>query len=293
MPIALDLYRRLPVVVRAALAGLVLSALGGLPWAVLVSANSKYGSAVPWAVPPTALFLWLFWRYARGAGPPRSTAAARRASCRANPLSGDAWAAAILAGVLGLTAVLLIQRVLSRLVTLPHQPAPDVSRFPFLTVLFWVLMSPVVAGVVEEVSFRGYLQRPIEQRHGPVIAILVTGVVFGFAHFTHPEVTLVLMPYYVAVAAVYGALAHLTDSILPSLVLHAAGNLLGSLVLIGRGRSEWQASPGATPLIWKTGADASFWITLAAGLAAAGAAVAAFAALAKVARREPVRTPSE
>lgn len=67
------------------------------------------------------------------------------------------------------------------------------------------------------------MQQPIERRHGPVAAILITGIVFGLAHFTHPEVTLILLPYFVAVAAVYGALAYLTNSILPSLVLHTVG----------------------------------------------------------------------
>lgn len=92
-------------------------------------------------------------------------------------------------------------------------------------------MGSIVAGVVEEAAFRGYLQGTIERRHGPVIAILVTGSIFGFAHFTHPEVTLVLLPYYLAVAAVYGALAYLTNSILPSLVLHAGGNMLSAFDL--------------------------------------------------------------
>ena len=40
------------------------------------------------------------------------------------------------------------------------------------------------------------------------------------------------MPYYLAVAAVYGALAYFTNSILPSLVLHAGGNVLGAFDLL-------------------------------------------------------------
>ena len=84
------------------------------------------------------------------------------------------------------------QGVMSRLVALPQQQDLDVSQYPAVTVLMWVVMSAVVVGVVEETSFRGYLQRPIERQHGPVIAILVTGSLFGFAHFAHPEVGLVL-----------------------------------------------------------------------------------------------------
>ena len=113
---------------------------------------------------------------------------------------------------------------------------------------------------MEETSFRGYLQRPIERRFGPVVAILISGSVFGFVHFTHPEVGLVLLPYYVAVAAVYGALAYLTDSVFPSMVLHAGGNMFSALDLFTRGRSEWQLSPeaslsfGKRGPIWRSGA---------------------------------------
>lgn len=285
MPNLAALWGRFPIVVRGVLTGLMVAAAGTAPWAILVSANSRYWSAVPWAVPPTALYLWLFWRYVRGAGWPRSTAEARRATCRANSLSEDVWVMALVAGVLGLVLVVLIQGVTSRIVTLPQQQALDTSQYPLVTVLLWVLMGAAVAGVVEEVSFRGYMQSPIERRHGPVIAILVTGALFGSAHFTHPEVALTLMPYYLAVAAVYGTLAYLTNSILPSMVLHAGGDVMGALDLFARGRSEWQASSTLKPLIWETGTDASFWVSLVAVLIVGAATVGAYAALARVASK--------
>ena len=280
----LALWRRLPVVVRAVLTGLVAATAGTTPWAVLVSANSKHWSAIPWAVPPTALYVWLYWRYVRGAGWPRSTAEARRTNSRANPLSEEVWGMALFAGGLGLLAVVLLQIVLNRLVTLPQQRDLDASQFPLVTVVAWVFMSAIVAGVTEEASFRGYMQGPIERRHGPVIAILVTGTLFGFAHFTHPEVTLILMPFYLAVAAVYGALAYLTNSIFPSIVLHAGGNVVAAFGLFTQGRSAWQASSTPQPLIWDSGADASFWGSLVAALMVAAAAVWAYAGLARVTR---------
>jgi membrane protease YdiL (CAAX protease family) len=281
----LSLWRRFPVVVRAVLTGSVLGAVGTTPWAVLVSANSKYWSAVPWAVPPTALYLWLFWRYVQGAGWPRSTAEARRTNCRANRLSEEVWGAALFAGGLALVALVLFLGVMNRLVRLPSQPTDDLTHIPFVTLVPWLLMSAVVAGIAEESSFRGYMQGPIERRHGPVVAILVTGSLFGFAHFTHPEVTLILMPYYLAVAAIYGALAYLTNSILPSVVLHAGGNVLSAIGLFAGGRAEWQASSSPAPLIWETGADASFWISCVAALIVGAAAVWAYAALANVTRK--------
>jgi membrane protease YdiL (CAAX protease family) len=237
-----------------------------------------------------AVYLWFFWRYVRGAGWPRSTAAARRASSRANGRPDYLWGPALLAGVLGLVSVLLLQGVLSRLVALPQQQDLDVSQYPLPTVLLWLLMSAVVAAVVEETAFRGYLQRPIERRHGPVIAILVAGSLFGLVHFTHREVTLALLPYYMAVAAVYGALAYVTDSTLPSMVLHGGGDVFSAFDLFARGRSEWQLSAAPQPLVWEGGLDAPFLTNATALLAVGAATVWAYAALARAARA--TRTPA-
>lgn len=287
----LALWCRLPVLVRAVVTGMLLAAAGTLPWAYLVSLNVKHGSAIPWAVPPTALYLWFFWKYARGWGPPRATAEARRTLARANRLPGEVWGTALLAGLVGLVALLLVQGVLSRLVTLPQQRDIDPSKYPALTVFLWVAMGSLVAGVVEETSFRGYMQGPIERRHGPVIALLVTGGMFAFVHFTHPEVTLVLLPFYVGAATVYGMLAYLTKSILPGLVLHAGGDILVALQLLATGQSEWQGSPGQK-LIWETGADPVFWLSVVGALAGVAAAVGAYVGLARAARASSHEVPT-
>jgi len=287
----MKVWQKIPVSVQAVIAGSLVAVAGTLPWSFLVSQNLKHFPSIPWAVPVTAVYLWLFWRYVRGFWWPSSTAEYRRLSCRANQLSSDAWGAAVIAGVLGLVAILLLQQVMSRLAVLPQQEHPDISKYPILTVAAWLVMSAVVAGVAEESAFRGYIQGPIEKRHGPVIAILTTGILFGFAHFTHPEVTLILMPYYLAVAAVYGGLAYFTNSIFPGLVLHAGGNILMSFGLFTSGRSEWQAPTTPTPLIWQSGTDAAFWLLAGAFLIISSAAIWAYRNLASVARVETQSTP--
>jgi len=206
---------------------------------------------------------------------------------RVNPVRDEAWGVAFGAGVLGLMSILLLQGVMGRLVRLPVQRDLDVSRFPAATVLAWVVMSAFVAGIVEETAYRGYLQRPIERRHGPAMAILISGTLFGFAHFSHPEVGLTLLPYYLAVAAVYGSLAYFTDSTLPSMVLHVGGNIFSAFDLFTRGRSEWQLTAAPPRLVWETGADAAFVGNVLAFLAASALTVWAFAALSRATRAAP------
>ena len=284
-----QLWGRLPVIVRAVVAGLGVAALGTVPWARLISANVRHLSGIPWSVPIMAGYLALYWAYfVRGAGWPRSTSGTRRTTARAKSVRDEAWGIALLAGILGLASILLLQGVMSRLVRLPAQRDLDPSQFPPATVFLWVVMSAIVAGVVEETAFRGYLQRPIEQRHGPVAAILITGALFGFAHFGHPEVGLTLLPYYLAVAAVYGSLAYFTDSTLPSMTLHAGGNIFSAFDLFARGRSEWQLSTAQPKLLWETGPDAAFIGNVVALLAVSALTVWAFAGLARAARVERV-----
>jgi len=278
------LWCRLPVLVRAILVGALVTTLGTVPWALLASLNLRHLRAVPWAVPPTLLYLWLFWRYFGGAGPPRSTAEARRAARRAFSLPDEVWSAAIFAGIVGMMGIVMLQQVTSRLVRLPQQEAPDLTGMPLPTVAAILVTGAVVAGVVEETAFRGYMQGPIERRHGPWVAVLVTGLLFAFAHFTHPETTVALIPYYMAVAAVYGMLAYLTGSILPGVVLHALGDVFVGLGLVARGQSEWQLAGKPATTIWESGADASFWLTAAGLVAIAAVTVWAYAALASIAR---------
>src|SRR6185436_20557584 len=97
------------------------------------------------------------------------------------------------------------------------------------------------------------------------------GSLFGLLHFTHPEVGLVLLPYYFTVAAVYGLLAAATNSTYPSMLLHAGGNMFSAFSLFMQGRSEWQLTAEAPRTIWQTGIDGSFLVSLAM-LAVAGAA---------------------
>src|SRR3954467_13325936 len=245
------------VIFRAILIGMLVMLAGTIPRNIFFAANLQIYPAAPWAVPLTALYLWFFWHYLKGKGPPESTARERAESLRANHLSVRVWAWALLAGGVGSVVLVLGLRVVNRLVLLPEQRLPDLSTVPHFTVLSLLLMAAPVAGIVEEAAFRGYMQGPIERRHGSIVAILITGTMFAIAHL---DFTLVLWPYYVAVAAIYGTVTYLTNSILPAVVLHTSGNLYSNFDLWLHGKAEWQAASGPAALIWNTGANTSFWM---------------------------------
>ncbi len=283
----LALWRRLPTLVRAPIAGLVVAAAGTYPWAMLATWNQRVLVRVPWAVLPMGVYLWLYWRYLGGAGWPRETSAARRESLRANGLEAEIWVRAIFTGLLGLATLVPLVRIMSRLASLPAESHPlnVPAGMPFVTVFFLLVMASLVAGVVEEAAFRGYMQGPIERRHGLAIAILVNGVLFGLAHYTHhPASVVIMLPYYLGVAAAYGGLVYATDSILPGLVLHAGGDVLVLMRLWATGLPEWQVATEQPPQIWQTGVDAAFIRPVIVFLALGSAAFWAYSSLARAAR---------
>lgn len=266
---------------RAIVGGIGMAALGTLPWALISWANLRYLPSVPWSAPIVVVHLWLFWRYAGGEGWPSSTAAERRANRRANAVSAEMWGMAMLAGMLGLGTIVAVMRVMSRLVTIPGELSVDTSRVSWFTLLVLLIASATVSGIVEEVAYRGYLQRPIERRFGFAVAVVVSGLLFGVMHFTHAGVGVSLLPYYLTVSAVYGGLAWLTDSVYPSMILHGFGNFFGSIGILA-GRGDWArevASPA--PLIWQSGPDGPFWASVALLGVMALVTTAAFIALAR------------
>jgi hypothetical protein len=119
---------------------------GTIPRNLIFAANLRYYSGVPWAVPLTAVYLWFFWRYLKGAWFPESTADTRRTSLRANQVSGRTWAWALFAGGLGIVALVLALRLANRMIVLPQQKLPDLGQVPKFTVLSLLLMAAPVAG---------------------------------------------------------------------------------------------------------------------------------------------------
>jgi membrane protease YdiL (CAAX protease family) len=258
---------RFPVVVQAFLVGLALSLVNIVPWAGfaaypgLAELNTRVLVLLPWAIIPMGAWLWLFFRWLGGAGFPRGTSQARRSLLRANALSTDLWPMAILAGLVGLAALLPLLRIMSRLMTMPleAQPITVPAQMPFVTTFALLTMSSVVAGVGEESIFRGYVQGMIERRHGPALAIFLAGIFFGLGHFNHhPADVIQMLPFYLAVSAVYGGLTYATNSILPSIVLHVGGDVFSLTRLWTTGRPEWQSAAAAPRLVWETGVDFMF-----------------------------------
>jgi len=94
--------------------------------------------------------------------------------------------------------------------------------------LVLVLLVAVGAPIVEEVAYRGGLQRALGSRMHPVAAIAIASLVFGVTHLQ-----LVQLPALVLVGVVAGTLAWRFDRVGPAIFAHVGFNGVAAFSLLG------------------------------------------------------------
>ncbi len=104
------------------------------------------------------------------------------------------------------------------------QELPDElgANGPLLNVLAVVVLITVIAPLGEELFFRGFFFGALRNWHGPWLAAILTGVVFGLIHTgSSPVGYLVPLAFFgVGLCLLY----HWTGSLYPSIALHALNN---------------------------------------------------------------------
>lgn len=85
----------------------------------------------------------------------------------------------------------------------------------------------VVAPIVEELLFRGYLQTALSRRMKPWMAIVLSSALFGAIHFQP-----LAFPILALLGAVFGYLYHRTGSLKVNIALHMANNAFAFLALV-------------------------------------------------------------
>lgn len=271
-----SLWHRLPVIIQAVVVGIVVAAIGEDPWVLLVQANAKLWPSIPWAAAAMALWLFFYWRYSSGTGWPHRTAATRRERFRLLTLSKPIWGWALLSGMLAVVSLISLELVVLRMIPLPVVPQEPFPRIPLYSLVPLGVMSAFAAGIPEEVGFRGYMQVPLERRYGANFAILLVAFVFALAHLNHGISILLLFDF--AFGVVFGALAWLTQSLLPAMALHCFFDLISAIA-----GTHIAAVLAAKPLVWASGPDLWFMLHCMAFLILAGGALVTFRKLERIA----------
>ena len=268
------MWNRVPLLLRALLAAVAVTGTATVVWGILIQLNLKLLPQLPWAAVCMMVFLAFYWRFLEGWGWPQSTAAARRASLRAEPLSAPVFLLSLLAGGLGLAASIVLFILSHRLILWPQAPHSDLTHIPVTSLLPSLLMSAMVAGISEEAGFRGYMQGPLERRYGPAIGLAVTSIAFGLAHLNH-RTFLPAILFDIGWGALYGLLTYQSGSIVPAIVLHSSADAI-EFVAAWKFRPTATAAPAAV-----SGPDTWLWVNCVLVVLLGSASVWAFRRLAK------------
>ena len=217
------LWSRLPIVVRAIVAGFFVFAIAGsVAWTLVLVFVPP-----PWTLVVMLAVLAVYWRYFSGKGWPESTKAQRRLCFRATKLPATVWAWSLIAAV---TAALLVQAILVTTFRIVEFPAEawvlpyDFSSLPAWQVWMLLVLAAFVAGITEEIGFRGYMQVPLEQRYGPAVAIGIVSVVFMIAHLNQAWAGGIIVGL-IAVSVLWGVLARASGSLIPGIISHGLADV--------------------------------------------------------------------
>jgi membrane protease YdiL (CAAX protease family) len=174
----------------------------------------------------TLVILGLYGAYFSGWGPPAATRDARKKLARASWPAARIWRAAFPAILLGIIALVALRLLLPSLMPV-RAPSVSISlsSYPLLTVIGALLSIAAIAAVTEEIAFRGYMQKPLEDAYGIVPAVLIVGVMFWVAHLDH-GITTTHLPFQMSASIALGLLVYLTRSLIPAMIAHGAADLL-------------------------------------------------------------------
>jgi len=148
---------------------------------------------------------------------------------RLNPVSGRVVSLTVLLGFAIAVLTMELDRLVNFVLPFPEQWETALNEAlradSFQDWVIILLAAVVFAGLFEEMLFRGFVQNTFEQRHQPLAAIFITAVLFGAIH---------LNPWwfvqFIFIAMFLGLLAWKSDSVVPSVVVHAQNNLIAVLM---------------------------------------------------------------
>ena len=209
-------WQRIPVLIRAIISGVFVTFVGVGAWLLCLAVIPS-----PWSVVVMGGILWLYWKYFSGSWWPKSTAEARSRNFRAVKLSAAVWKWG-LAGIFLFVVILQAAAVLTfRLVEFPAEASADygLDVLPVWQAWIIIIMGSLVAGVCEEIGFRGYMQGPLEERYGPVAGITIVSIMFTVFHLNQAWAGPVLFQIF-AISTLFGVLAYASGSLIPSIIGH-------------------------------------------------------------------------
>ncbi len=214
---------KVPLIIRSVVLGFGVTTLGVGTWVLLVN-NIPY----PWPVVPMGVILILYWIYFSGNWKPSNTKAFRHFCMRQINLKRPVWIWGLIAAffiVLFVHSGWIFTFRLYEFQPEIFKTARFLNELPAWKAWPLILMASLVAGICEEIGYRGYMQAPLEKKYGPVVGISITSVVFAVAHIHQAWASGMLVGIF-TISFVIGYLAHSTNSLLPGIIAHVTFDII-------------------------------------------------------------------
>jgi membrane protease YdiL (CAAX protease family) len=207
--------------------GAVIIVVSEAVWVGLIGAYSRHPVSFPWFVPAMAAFLAVGVVWMKRGRWPQYGREARRSGVRLNPVAPRVLLFSLLAGWTTFFSGAFAYVAYRMLRGLGGEVAMTIPPGPPSSILFGLAMAAIVAGVVEEIAVRGFMQGRLEKAFGVVPAIVVSGFVWALFHTNHsyfdtpPLDIAIWFGIFFLVSAILGTIARLTDSVVPGMIIHA------------------------------------------------------------------------
>lgn len=216
-------WMKVPLVLRSVLSGWGVSFIGIGIWTILVSSLPSPGSVILMGA-----ILILYWMYFSGKWKPSNTQRFRRFCIRQMKLKSPVWRWGMIAAISIACTLHWGLSLTFRIVEFQPETFKTLSfinDLPALQAWSIIIGISMVAGICEEIGFRGYMQTPLEQKYGPVVAISITSLVFVAVHLHQAWAGGILVHIFI-ISLMIGYLAYATNSLLPGIIAHVSFDII-------------------------------------------------------------------
>ena len=256
-PIA-QFIKKIPVPIKAVLLGIVIYTLGSFPALAAIS-------IIPFPFSLILLFviLFIYLNYFSGRlgikGP--LSVRFRSENFREIRLTGEVWRWAIL----GALIFVVIQQSMFVVTFRIFEYDPDVmvtfqlGDHPSWLLWFFSVASALIAGISEEVGFRGYMQVPMESKYKQWVANTIVSVIFLLFHLNQGWAVPSMFPILFVSSILIGMLVIASNSLLPGIIAHFVVDIFNFSYWWSDLAGKFEYRP-----IAETGIDAHFIIWLVA-----------------------------
>ncbi|MDO8124964.1 MAG: type II CAAX endopeptidase family protein [Candidatus Hermodarchaeota archaeon] len=212
------LWNRIPIIIQALILMLSVTMIGTLSWSLLLILTP-----FPWTILIMGGILFGFVLFFSGRWGHKATQEFRWTNFRLVKLPSSVWLWSIVAIILFVVISQAMLVVTFRLIPFPSElfTIYNLEGVPVWVAWPFVFMAAMVAGICEEIGFRGYGQVPLEKRYDQKLAIAFVSITFIIFHLNQAWLPPIFI-HGLILSVFLGYLAYLSGSLIPVMIAHTS-----------------------------------------------------------------------